>query len=330
MTGNEHSLPPQHGDDVDSAMRRLSEALGGSSHVQTPVFQMQGPPQGPISAEAQHISNDHDQNSLPIDPSLSAMYCDPNDANVFVTHDHQFGNTDRVHAFGMPSLEQIASEVLDMNGGHGHPDEGFSAQEPEDHQLHVLKQDTENGVADLKSELHKTDGSVDSAISLAASDSLDKSPSSSSPDNSIAAEQLSGPIQRSVELNNAIASASESAAEPTASIPLYRPPPPPSASPELSKRQPLLPITGSKPATAAATTPNKRKRDAEHTDSPSSHKKLHIRQSSRASQNNGEDLQLPNGTSTEVPALLSPEEVESMELAKALQQDDLGLRKRSK
>jgi F-box/leucine-rich repeat protein 10/11 len=336
MNGNDQSIQHQHGDDVDSAMRRLSEALGGSNHVQTPpVFQMQVPPQASIQAEVHHIPDDHDQNSLPIDPSLSAMYCDPNDPTVFASHEHQFANTDRVHAFEMPSLEQIASEVLDMNGGHGHPDEGFAAQETEDHQLHALKHDTENITADLKSELHKPDGSVDSAISLAASDSLDKTPPVSSPDTSINAEQLSGPIQRSVELNNAI-SASESAApaaEHTASIPLYRPPPPPSASPELSKRQPLLPITGSKPASAAlpaSTTPNKRKRDSlsEHFGSPSAHKKLHIRQTSQVS-HNGEDLQ-PSGLSTDALAPLSEEEMESMELAKALQQDDLGLRKRSK
>jgi F-box/leucine-rich repeat protein 10/11 len=318
MTGNnDQSIQQQHGDDVDSAMRRLSEALGGSSHVQTPpVFQMQMSPQAPMHADAQQVPDGHDQNSLPIDPSLSSMYCDPNDANVFVTHDHQFANTDRVHAFGMPSLEQIASEVLDMNGGHGHPDEGFSAQEPEDHQLQVLKHDPELVGDDLKSEIHKPDGSVDSAISLAASDSLDKSPPASSPDTSVNAEQLSGPIQRSVELNNAISAAPT--AEPAASIPLYRPPPPPSASPELSKRQPLLPITGSKPAALpASTTPNKRKRDAqsEHSGSPTSvHKKVHIRQ--------------PSGEA-DASALMSEEDKESMELAKALQQDDLGLRKRS-
>jgi hypothetical protein len=231
-----------------------------------------------------------------------------------------------------------------MNGGHGHPDEGFSAQENEVHQADILNQGTENSVADSKGDVHKTDGSVDSAISLAASDSLDKTPPASSPSTSSNAEQLSGPMKRSVELNNAISSTSDSVAtdaQPAASIPLYRPPPPPSASPELSKRQPLLPINGSKAAhmaLPASTTPNKRKRDShsEHSGSPTSvHKKPHLSIAQRRPSqvgHDGEDSK-PNGLVADVAEEVSQlfeEDTESLELAKALQQDDLGLRKRSK
>lgn len=124
--------------------------------------------------------------------------------------------------YTLPSLEQIANEVLDMNADYRH--------EPNEEHVHVYDP-SDIGVA---MEHTKQDESVDSAISLPGSE-----PSDNKPAQNTTADRH--PAQPSVEN-----SSNERLATPTAQIsptlqksdlPLYRPPLQLSASPEQTRRQ---------------------------------------------------------------------------------------------
>lgn len=137
--------------------------------------------------------------------------------------------------YTLPSLEQIANEVLDMNADYRH--------EPNEEHVHVYDP-SDIGVA---ADHTKPDESVDSAISLPENE-----PSDSKPAQSTTAEEHT--VQPSVEN-----SSHERPATPTAQtsptlqksdLPLYRPPVQFSASPEQTRRQPV------------AQSPAKRKRDS--------------------------------------------------------------------
>lgn len=245
------------------------------------------------------------------------MYTDPNDPALYANSGFYAGH-DRPQIFELQSLEQIASEVLDMNGNH---DEGFSAQDQEPSHFDSLNHGASAGVLTIAGDAPKPDGSVDSAISLGAADSVGKgSPDASS----------NPPLQpemdpTSTEQGEGATESIEIARPPTAtsshginSLPLYKPPPPPSLSPELSKRQPLQHngISGQ-----VDSSPKKRKRDAQLEVSHDMSAKKH---------NTGLSDRRESGSLSEKPKLELIADKESLELAKALQQDDLGLRKRNK
>lgn len=146
-----------------------------------------------------------------------------------------------------------------------------------------------NGVSDVT----KPDESVDSAISLPGSDDGRQQGEAQ------ATQDVSA--QPSVEVAPLAAQTSPSLQKSNANeLPLYKPPAPLSQSPELIKRQPQL-SNGDIPDATAST---KRKRDS--ISSASGMKKARL----NSVEPTGEDTQ-------------------SLELAKTLQQGDLGLRQRS-
>ncbi|KAI7166533.1 hypothetical protein KC324_g12030 [Hortaea werneckii] len=140
--------------------------------------------------------------------------------------------------YDYPSLEQIANEVLDMNG-RVHEDYI-------DAQLNALPfQRLANGAAAIPNYHSKPDGSVDSAVSLPNSDSFENSKITG--DRTVddrLRDALAG--QTSAEIGNGLPAVAPSVETNGASqhspivegLPLYRPPAPLSQSPEQSRRQP--------------------------------------------------------------------------------------------
>jgi len=215
----------------------------------------------------------------------------------------------------LQSLEQIASECLDMNGGHGPQDEGFATQDVDASRPIALQPDTSAEDLSINGETVKPDGSVDSGISITAGD---KSTPASSPQDVFKDEQNVTSTHNFVDEHQThppMLSPEVSKTMPVASpaiinaLPLYKPPPPPSLSPELSKRQPHAPLN-----TDLFDLSPSRKRKQDPTDKPASEHPL-------------------SGSSAfaESPAVTQSADAsdeKSLELARLLQQDDLGLRKR--
>ncbi|KAK3710005.1 JmjC domain-containing histone demethylation protein 1 [Vermiconidia calcicola] len=247
-------------------------------------------------------------------------------------------------AYQIPSLEQIANEVLvDMNGNEYHEQGAFPQQFDGLEQVRLFNAGAAD-IAPLSNGDVKPDESVDSAVSLPTpkvveqhasdpniTDSIDTSmrevDTAPSPDNIVLHHELP-PAQPSIETDSARddrAPASPTSApnemkDSVSSLPLYQPPAPLSRSPEMSKRQPVMSNgmvdgTSSLPVEA---TPHKRKRDSTSaTPGAKSAKKARLDGAAwqgsiyPSFEHGGEDLQ-------------------SLELAKMLQQEDLGLRRRSK
>nr|OQO20641.1 hypothetical protein B0A51_13511 [Rachicladosporium sp. CCFEE 5018] len=107
----------------------------------------------------------------PIDPSLFSMY--PEDESIpqsfstpYTAPDYT--NADRSALYALPSLEQIATEVLDMDG-HGGDDAGLSAIQAFNlQQRDDQAQDSQAPSPDTNNDETKPDGSVDSGISMSA------------------------------------------------------------------------------------------------------------------------------------------------------------------
>lgn len=168
----------------------------------------------------------------------------------------------------------------------------------------------------------KPDGSVDSAVSLPPAEASEQngvpnglSNGHSAPD---AKEAPTAP-QPSIEPSDAKpppearpqSSASKSGAE---GLPLYQPPAPVSQSPEVSKKQPSLVNGHASPPAAVETNGTKRKRDSTSVTPGSKKFKM--------------DLAAAGAVGAE-QAVGEAEDRESLELARSLQQQERGLRRRS-
>ncbi|USW56506.1 Putative zn(2)-C6 fungal-type DNA-binding domain, Zinc finger, PHD-type, JmjC [Septoria linicola] len=119
----------------------------------------------PMSGQSpsQHSHSSHEQQhhgSVSLDPSLYA-YPEPdaNDEDPYASNGYPYPSSERPSMYQLPSLEQIANEVLDMNGDYRH--------DPMDN-VHVYNPDDIGGPMNSK-----PDESVDSAISLPGSDISD-------------------------------------------------------------------------------------------------------------------------------------------------------------
>lgn len=202
----------------------------------------------------------------------------------------------------MPSLEQIANEVLvDMTDPQ---DQGQTALE---RNLHLFQ--TADTAPMTTGSPPQPDESVDSAISLPASEA----PKENGLTNGHAIPQEEAP-QLSTEPSEAKAQQHDGRPQSSASksgvegLPLYQPPAPISQSPELSKRQPAL-TNGASPATD--TNGVKRKRE------------------SVSSTPGAKKSQMNFAGGPESAIAEEGGDRESRELAKMLQQEDRGLRRRS-
>ncbi|KAF7185792.1 JmjC domain-containing histone demethylation protein 1 [Pseudocercospora fuligena] len=212
--------------------------------------------------DSRHSSHEHQSSHPPIDPTLFA-YSDHGDHGHY-DNSYAYSSAERPGLYGssLPSLDQIASEVLDMTS---HDD---YTHDPDDN-VHVYNPDAiaplSNG---LTSDSSRPDDGVDSGISLVGSDTsesrqVQKQEENSTeapavqPSENIAQEdakpaqipELSDAKQDSTDAlpsiehstvnghQDAVQTSPSASKANVESIPLYRPPAPPSASPELSRRQ---------------------------------------------------------------------------------------------
>ncbi|KAK5168824.1 JmjC domain-containing histone demethylation protein 1 [Saxophila tyrrhenica] len=280
-----------------------------------------------------------------IDPSLYEMYStrereesygEPRNSYSYPNADQGQPYPQGQSGYQMPSLEQIANEVLvDMNGNE-QPEHAPSGLLPDGFdQIHAFNQSNAasmlNGLPHAEPE-PKPDGSVDSAVSLPANEASQNSTGSASLANGEAAQLEQGtveglpngdvkpnmPPQPSIETEQetvphqppspALARATSPIdAKPNINtLPLYQPPAPPAKSPEVAKKQPNGVQHGGVSMSPPTETPGKRKRDdASVTPSVKGAKKAKV----------GEVVEGDDG---------------SAELVRMLQQEDRGLRRRSK
>lgn len=262
-----------------------------------------------------------------IDPSLFSVYPEPAEQGPYGSNSYPYPTTEQAqtHQYEYPSLEQIANEVLDMNG-RGHEDY-IDAQlnalpntlpyqppyNPAHANVHVYEaQDAAPG-PNVSS---KPDESVDSAISLPNTEShtRDRSVDERLRD-AFAADSDAGvyhglpAVQPSVEANGATQPVSVGP-KPTASprnndasgLPLYRPPAPVSQSPEQTKRQPIALVNG-------AADIQKRKRESMSATPSAKKVKLDV-----------------EGRASREPSV---QETDDERIARLMQQEELGLRRRS-
>ena len=288
------------------------------------------------------------QQQPPIDPDLFAMYPEPDqNARYGESRYHPYPTTEQSQpysqpqsAYHIPSLEQIANEVLvDMNGNEpqGH---GFSAQHSDMQALDGP--DT----APMLNGHAKVETSVDSAVSLPVTEVLEQNaagpnrpngavlsdtrPNEPAPD-SKTVHHDGLPAQQSIETDSAkthqqrtspltaLSTSPTTTNKNISNLPLYQPPAPPSTSrsPEAAiKRQPLMPngVNHGKSSSPVESTPLKRKRDSSST-TPAAKSAKKVK---------GESVE--RGQSGELMSV----DVESLELARMLQQEERGLRRRSK
>lgn len=280
----------------------------------------------------------------PIDPSLISMYPEPQDNGPYGDGHYSYPTNAQAQnynllpqSYNMPSLEQIANEVLvDMNGNEYH-DQNAQHPNPREHG-HVFESPD---AAPLPNGHSKPDESVDSAVSLPTTEVLEQKTSETTHPKAqeqpkteadiesrlVHALSNSGlpPAHPSIETNGVQVSNEPTSPDRPKSgasnLPLYQPPAPLSQSPDSIKRQPVMPngINQGKSSSPVEATPAKHKRDSNSATSGTSTK------SAKKLKVDGVERQ-----SSREPSGQTEEEKQSMELAKMLQQEELGLRRRSK
>ncbi|CAK1366799.1 unnamed protein product [Cercospora beticola] len=188
-----------------------------------------------------HASHEHHHTSqTPLDPHLYA-YPEPeaNDHDQFAANAFPYSQAERPPLYQLPSLEQIANEVLDMNGDYC-PTENVHVYKPEDIGA---------------SSSSKQDEAADSAISIPGSEASDVKPVPNEETESTTVQPTIESIATTNDRLTTPVPAASPALQKTAvsDLPLYRPPAPMSASPGQTRR-PL--------ANGLASSPAKRKRDS--------------------------------------------------------------------
>ena len=293
---------------------------------------------GTRTAEQKQPAAPEEEEQPPIDPNLFSMYPEPG----YDEHGYAYPTTEQPQpynppqsSYNIPSLEQIANEVLvDMNGNE--------YQEQSNPQAQVQAFDEAHDAAPMTNGCHeKTNESVDSAVSLPATRALERKSAGAAPladgegpadtntSNEVAGEEIvvhhelpPPPAHPSIEMDAVCAtsgSTSETKTSPAAAkssvsnLPLYQPPAPLSQSPEIVKRgQHVMTNGASHSHSPTVEHNNKRKRDSTSaTPGTKSAKKVK------------EQWQGSGESEAEV-------DQKTLELAKMLQQEELGLRRRSK
>ena len=288
------AAPPYQSQPITRLPRESSLHSKISPHVPTP------PPQ---------ITVTPDERQPPIDPGLFSAYSEqtsyPESTAPFVTDGDYFYNPP-VPQFDFQSLEQIANEVLDMNGRQYddsifdmtgdsyHHNQGYNASAPhaaaDDSSQH--EDSVDSGVAIPKLDLlnDATGPETKEFFEEANEVSLQALPTSHAP-----AKHDDNDVKASVE-------PSVDKGDELSSIPLYKPPPPVSLSPELTKRVPHA-RTPSHDATS-----QKRKREGLSATPGSSTKRVRVDE--------------------EAGVRVAETETDDERVARMLQQEELGLRRR--
>lgn len=274
-----------------------------------------------------------------IDPNLFSMYTEHDESAGYTDNRPSYPLEEQPPQYGMrpplyqlPSLEQIANEVLvDLNGDDNQEQDLKS-------QLIEFNNRIANGVSKadtfpLPTGDAKPDESVDSAVSLPTTEVLEQNkaapvatPAQQEPEqqalpNGVPTEDEITPAHPSIETDANPTRSSKDSSSPvkepspnaTTLPPLYQPPVAASKSAEETKQQP--PITNGVSPSPVESSSLKRKRNS--ISATPSVKKARV-----------EDVEQRRSREPSVP--LTEEEKQSMELAKMLQQEELGLRRRSK
>ena len=277
-----------------------------------------------------------------IDPSLFSLYHQP-DENAGYDHanySYQTGEQPQPNGlpsapYQLPSLEQIANEVLVDLSGNDNQEQELKSKLLEFNQFVNAAQSRDT--APMPNGDAKPDESVDSAVSLPNTEKLeqngvysaessvqprvDEQAASEPLPNGVPAKQEAPAAHPSIETDAFIVRRPAEKPSPSAieQLPLYQPPAPPSKSPETVKRQPNGISHGNSMSPEAATSTSlKRKRNSTSaTPGSTSAKKAKV-----------ESGEVRRSREPSVP--LTEEEKQSLELARMLQQEDLGLRRRSK
>lgn len=288
---------------------------------QPPPRQQQQPAE-PTSRPPEQLSpqppqpQQHMQNQ--IDPNLFSLYTQDDQDGPYQDSSYPYPGavqTQPYHprpqssGYNMPSLEQIASECLvDLNG----PDQDDVGQTSLERNLHLFQ--NADTAPMTNGDPPKPDESVDSAISLPATEPAKDNGLTNGHVNGVSTEEQVA--QPSVEPSDAKPTQPDERPQSSASIsgahslPLYQPPAPVSQSPEVSKRRPVLTNGASHGSPSAETNGIKRKRD------------------SSSATPNAKKARLSFAGGPE-QAIAEEGDDKSVELAKALQQQDRGLRRRS-
>lgn len=235
------------------------------------------------------------QTQPPIDPNLFG-YAEATDNMAYA-----YSTAERPPLFQLPSLEQIANEVLDMNGRsyEDYQDSGFISQDQQELHANGFEYHHHGSVSmsngQTANESNRPDESVDSAISLPGSEGAEQnekqSQEASVMDPAIADQSFQQPLPKSADADtiavagpafkgipdeNDASTSRPSIEDPTSlsqtspaaqrdklnSLPLYRPPAPLSQSPEQTKRQPLMGNGVSLDTALISQASTKRKRDS--------------------------------------------------------------------
>lgn len=241
----------------DSPSAHLGQLHGPAQSVSQPFrVNVVGPTEeGPCSHDPS--SNPYyDQEQPPLDPDLFALSGDDHGQHFGDDTYHPYPTTEQAAPqFQFQSLEQIANEVLDMNG-RSHEHHAALVQHNLECQPHV------HNIQDASPQpdgINRPDGSVDSAVSLPGADPK------SSDHGAINGTAHSHHVEHSVMFQG-LPLVQQSELEVTSGasngLPLYQPPAPvQSQSPELSKR-PLASGLDHPPSPSLDQTSHKRKRDS--------------------------------------------------------------------
>lgn len=278
--------------------------------------------QPPHHTQQPQESQQHQQGQ--IDPNLFSLYTQEDHDGPYYPcpgTDQQQPYHQRPQSSGyiIPSLEQIANEVLVDMSGPEPQDHGQTALE---RNLHLFQ--NADTAPMVNGDASKPDESVDSAISIPATEASIPNGVTNGVTNGHATGAVNGEVAAQPSIEPAEAkipttqqpdgrpqsSASRSGAE---SLPLYQPPAPVSQSPEVTKGQPVLTNGhGSPPVATAETNGVKRKRDSTSATPSAKKAKLHLQ-----------------GGPEQVIAEEGEVDRESLDLARMLAQEERGLRRRS-
>jgi F-box/leucine-rich repeat protein 10/11 len=320
---------------VQPKKKRVSSSLGdgispGANFAEGHTNGTAPPPQHhvpncdyrPSAQQTQMAPQTTDTHAPALDPNLFAYsdmaqnggYADNNKYNYPAPQQ-------RPQMYQYESLEQIASQVLDMNG-NSNEDYHHSEQTAD----HIQVQQMTNGQSkhDGQIEVEKVDGSVDSGVSLPGSEGEQKddvvveqpdlnadqstfkieNELHAQPNGVTEAHSTSGTTEKHVDFDSDPTTHTRNPSMP--SLPLYRPPAPLSQSPELARR---LPVSSNGVANDEVEINGKRKRE--------------------------DEAEIPGDVNVDAKEVKNEsnegeteDERKDRELAVALQQEGLGLRRR--
>lgn len=175
-SGTPPKAPPEVYHKLPGQFYRPSSAHGNHEQQLEPSqhHHQHGQQHQPQQQQPQQRSVQTNGSAPPIDPSLFSMYPEPTSnnggpyslpTNPYPVPDHS--SADRPSLYALPSLEQIATEVLDMNGGGDeNGDAGLAAIQAFNRQTIIQAYQQQNGGLLPMGIAPPVDGSVDSGVSI--------------------------------------------------------------------------------------------------------------------------------------------------------------------